>query len=57
MDNLYMLPEDFVEQMQLLLGKEFEEFEKSYDKVRFAGLRFNPLKTDIESFMSVMTIN
>lgn len=56
MDNLYMLPQDFVEQMKSLLGTEYDEFEKSYDKERFAGLRFNPLKADEEAFKSAMTI-
>lgn len=49
-----MLPKDFVDSMKELLGDEFNEFEKSYDKERFAGLRYNPLKTDFDSFKNAM---
>lgn len=45
------LPSAFVESMKKLLGDGFEEFEKSYTKERYAGLRYNPLKCSRESFL------
>lgn len=49
-----ILPEAFKVSMKELLGSEYEEFEKSYEKERFAGLRFNPLKASLEHFMDVI---
>lgn len=49
-----ILPPEFIESMKKLLGPEFEEFEKSYGKERFAGLRYNPLKCDRETFLEKM---
>lgn len=44
------LPIDFIESMKSLLKNEYPEFEASYEKERFAGLRFNPLKASKEHF-------
>lgn len=40
-----MLPEQFQEQMRCLLGEEYADFLKSYERPRNAGLRFNALKS------------
>lgn len=45
-----MLPKDFTDMMKSLLGPEFEQFDKSYEKERAAGLRFNPLKCSLPDF-------
>ena len=45
------LPEAFKEKMKGLLGKEYQAFLESYQQERVQGLRVNPLKTDIESFL------
>lgn len=36
-----MLPEEFLQEMQDLLGDEYEEFIKSYDRKRYHGLEIN----------------
>lgn len=38
------LPEEFLVRMRRLLGEEYEEFLKSYDRENAQGLRLNPLK-------------
>ena len=43
---MIQLPEAFKEKMKRLLGPEYDEFLKSYEKERVQGLRCNPLKTD-----------
>ncbi|MDD3165053.1 MAG: RsmB/NOP family class I SAM-dependent RNA methyltransferase [Oscillospiraceae bacterium] len=40
-----MFPEGFSEKMQRLLGAEYDEFARSYDRPRQLGLRKNPLKS------------
>ena len=40
------LPQEYLSDMQRLLGEEFPEFLASYDKDRFYGLRINTLKCD-----------
>lgn len=57
MENMLMLPRDFVNSMKSLLGDEFEKFESSYDQERFAGLRYNPLKCSREAFDGAMDIS
>ncbi|MBD5086857.1 MAG: RNA methyltransferase [Clostridiales bacterium] len=42
------LPKDFSARMKSMLGDEFEEFAKSFDKEKFQALRINTLKTDGE---------
>lgn len=50
MENINYLPADFTDDMKSLLGNEYDEFIKSYEKERVAGLRFNPLKCSYEDF-------
>ena len=38
------LPGGFAAKMRELLGEEWEEFFKSYDREKAQGLRLNPLK-------------
>ena len=40
-----MLPEEFCNRMKEMLGSEYDDFIKSYDKEKFQALRMNPLKT------------
>ena len=40
------LPEEFTQQMQQLLGKEYESLERALSQKRSLGLRVNPLKVD-----------
>lgn len=39
-----MLPQDFLERMEKLLGEEYPEFLASYEKDNYHSLRLNPLK-------------
>ncbi len=39
-----MLPQAFLERMQLQLGEEYEDYLKSLERPRAVALRFNPLK-------------
>ena len=48
------LPEAFLERMKLQLGSQYDAFAASYDRERAYGLRYNPLKTDRESFLREM---
>ena len=41
-----MLPTQFTERMQNMLGEEYEAFEASYALEKRQALRFNPLKGD-----------
>lgn len=50
MENKLLLPADFTKMMESLLGDEYEQFDKSYEKERSAGLRYNPLKCSFEDF-------
>ena len=45
-----MLPIEFQERMQQMLGEEYEDFLQGYDKPRFHALRRNPLKIAEEQF-------
>lgn len=45
-----MLPKEFVERMQKMLGEEYPAFEKSYEKEKFQALRVNTLKGSKEEF-------
>jgi len=51
-----ILPEDFLESVRDLLKDEYDEFLASYEKERAAGLRWNPLKADLEDFHKAMDI-
>lgn len=48
------LPQAFLHRMQEQLGEEYPAFLASYEKERLYGLRFNPLKTDKETFLKKM---
>ena len=49
-----MLPVEFQNRMQEMLGEEYEEFLKGYDKPRFHALRRNPLKIQKEEFLEMI---
>ena len=46
-----MIPQEFQVRMQQMLGEEYEEFLKGYDKPRFHALRRNPLKIEEKDFL------
>ena len=46
-----MLPQEFQVRMQQMLGEEYENFLKGYDKPRFHALRRNPLKIAEKDFL------
>lgn len=48
------LPEDFINLIKEILGKDFNEFLASYESENYVGLRFNPLKCDKEQFLKKM---
>ena len=47
-----VLPSEFIERMQKLLGEECAEFLESYERERLYGLRYNPLKNTKEEFLA-----
>lgn len=53
-DRRAALPQPFTERMQSMLEEEYEDFLAAYDKERWYGLRFNPLKTDRDAFLKQM---
>lgn len=46
-----MFPQEFTERMKKMLGLEYDDFMQSYERERYYGLRFNPLKGNQESFL------
>lgn len=46
-----MLPQDFLDRMERMLGEEYPAFLASYEKERFQSLRVNSLKTERETFL------
>ena len=46
-----MLPKEFQDRMQKMLGEEYEAFLQGYDKPRFHALRRNPLKIEEKEFL------
>ena len=46
-----MLPKEFEERMQKMLGEEYPAFIASYDREKFQALRVNTLKVDVEQFI------
>ena len=42
-----MLSQDFKQRMKTILGNEYDDFIKSYDKSQFHALRMNPLKNTV----------
>lgn len=49
-----MLPVEFQNRMQEMLGEEYEAFLKGYDKPRFHALRRNPLKIQKDEFLNIL---
>lgn len=49
-----VLPQSFTERMKIMLQDEYGDFSAAYEKERWYGLRFNPLKTDRETFLKRM---
>ncbi len=49
-----MLPVEFQNRMQEMLGEEYEAFLKGYDKPRFHALRRNPLKIQKDEFLNII---
>jgi NOL1/NOP2/sun family putative RNA methylase len=48
------LPVEFLNKMNALLGdEEYKEFIKSYNKLRYFGLRVNTLKISVEEFLKI----
>ena len=45
------LPKAFLVRMKTMLGKEYEDFLKSYEAPRQFGLRVNTLKISVEEFL------
>ena len=46
-----MLPQEFQDRMQKMLGEEYNAFLEGYEKPRFHALRRNPLKIEEKDFM------
>lgn len=46
-----MLPKEFLERMEKMLGSSYRAFLESYDKEEYKALRFNPLKGSKEVFL------
>ena len=49
-NEMIYLPEDFISEMEELLGSEIEDFKKSYESNKYVGLRRNCLKASKEDF-------
>lgn len=47
------LPELFLKRMNLFLGEEYEAFLQSYEEPRYAGIRVNMLKIDVDTFRRI----
>lgn len=54
MNRELKLPEVFLKRMEEMLGDEFEEFTKSYEKERTFGLRVNTAKISCEEFERIV---
>ncbi|ALF10711.1 RsmF rRNA methyltransferase first C-terminal domain-containing protein [Parageobacillus thermoglucosidasius] len=48
------LPSEFIAKMERLLQNEASRFFSTYDEGKVNGLRFNPLKTDRETFLTLV---
>lgn len=55
-ENFY-LPKAFEASMKQILGDEFDDFKKSYETERYAGLRYNPLKCSFSDFTANIPFN
>ena len=47
-----MVPQDFIDEIKCILGEETDSFLASFDEKPIRSFRINPLKTDIDVFMS-----
>ena len=47
------LPVSFEETMKQCLGSEWPDFKKTYEEIGYSGIRYNSLKIDRETFLSV----
>lgn len=52
-----MLPRDFIQRMEEMLGEEYPLFIESFEKKHWQSLRVNPLKTDREEFMKKVSFS
>ena len=52
-----MLPTQFLNRMQAMLGDEYEQFLASYDHEKYQSLRINTLKADKEEFLQQVPFN
>ena len=52
-----MLPQDFLNRMEQMLGEEFPAFLESYEKERYQSLRVNTLKGNKEQFLEQTTFH
>lgn len=50
---MHKLPDAFVERMKEMLGEEFEDYQASFDKPSFTGLRVNNRKLSTEQFEQI----
>lgn len=46
-----MLPEEFLDRMKRMLGPEYEDFLRSYEREKYQALRLNPLKEGSRRFL------
>jgi len=53
-DKKTVLPQPFTERMRTMLQGEYDDFLEAWEKERWYGLRFNPLKTDRKTFLERM---
>ncbi len=47
------LPEEFTQQMQVLLGEEYSDYLACFDEPRYYGLRVNTKKISVEDFVKI----
>lgn len=52
-----MLPQDFLDRMEQMLGEEYSAFLESYEKERYQSLRINTLKADRQRFLEQASFN
>ncbi|MBQ8412067.1 MAG: SAM-dependent methyltransferase, partial [Lachnospiraceae bacterium] len=48
-----ILPDKFKENMQFLLGEEYQDYEACLDKPMFHGIRINTNKISVEEFLKI----
>lgn len=57
MTDVKQLPEEFLKEMEQLLGDEYEAYIKSYEEAWKPGLRVNTLKITPEEFKNMSHLN